>query len=1444
MSQWYYIDASSNNQSTDEDTLAQMYRSGQINNDTYVWSEGTGPDWKPISALPQLIAKLKPAQTTSMPPRAGGGIGANIAAQAAQNKKLGPLDSNNMGAPVPVSTGTDNRALNIVKRQEPSHGWKELKSSDGQPYYYNVLSQQTQWEKPEVLKTADDYERDGTWYWAPHDEHGYIAARQVSNAGNKIVVEGEDGRQLTFTGKATAGLEPMKWLQLRHLQSDLVMLDVMNKPLILYNLKKRFENNEIYTSIGSILISFNPYKRLPLYTPTVMEEYIRRGNRKLPPHVFLIADDAFKSLLETMQSQSICISGESGAGKTECTKQALQYLAEIAGSAATNVEEKILASNPILEAFGNAKTVRNNNSSRFGKYVEIFFDGRAQICGSINTNYLLEKIRVVKQNKGERNYHAFYQIIRGGQPGELSKFKLEAVNKYWYLSQSGCDTVDDVDDQAEHLDVVKAMRELEWTPAEIDNVYQTVAAVLHLGNVSFRETGDRKCEVSNQTALQSTCSLLSIDTAGFTKAVTMRTMRIQGQADIDVPLGKAEAEAARDALAKFIYEKMFDWIVQRINKSIGRGSNAQPFTISILDIFGFEIFEHNQFEQLCINFTNEKLQQFFNQHTFKKEEELYKFEGISFAHVQYIDNQPILDLIENRPFGILPLVDEEIKMPKGSDKTFVQKLVQQHGKNSYFKSYLKNPEMFVVEHYAGTVVYDSNGFLEKNRDQLNEDAIAVINNSKFAFLRELFAEPPGQKKATLGTKFAGQLNQLMAALNQTEPHYIRCVKPNPNKAPMQFCGQMSLEQLQYAGVFEAVTIRKQGYPFRLTHAEFFRRYKCLFKDKHWDNRAIENCKFLISSMGLTTTEVQIGQTRVLYRAEQHRVMELKRNLAVEEVTIYTQKYCRRVLTRLLRERCIKYKPILKAAIDSRDLATVEAAISQASGLGFPIYELKQAQRFKYVIQEEKRLEVLFQVLVVQDSQEAFEEFQSAVASADDIELKSATANQVRQMYYEAKAVRDQITTDAIEQAKVLDEVTMKGVMQRADNIPGGYMCQHVEHLRTLLYNTSEDAFSKMQLKAAVQLKDPELIQARTIRVKDLFLDKSGHMFNFGKFSNLCPPIGWADKKTISFSREELADGMLKWTDSPIHAPLCEYDPTTQKELIATAKRMFKNVMGFMGDKKITAPIQLAVELVQEGLKTPQLRDELYCQIIKQLTNNPSPESQTKGWNLMIVCLHSFPPSETLENYLQMFFRMSGNPPRKFINLMHKTMYTGARTNYPTESDINTWIQQQSSLDCDDYKTKLAKAEARMRQSLEEEQSQQQQKRNGYGMGWGQKAAATGGGGGFGQSAGGFGSPGGGFGAAAVAPSSYNPGFSSNQRRASSGGPTAHVKPAPPSRPNFQYYVVVADSSQQGPVSCDDIVNMWRNGEINAQSYIWHEAMAGWLSIAECPDLFAWVKYHE
>ena len=1104
-----------------------------------------------VSPLPSSVAAPQPSSVSSFPSSRH-----SASSISAAPSTIAPLTSAASARPISQSVSA-----------AASSGWKEMKTPEGQSYYWNQSTNQTTWEKPEELKTEADRERAGDWIWMPHPVEGFLPARRLSETATKLVAETEDGRQHTILKKElTAPVEALKWTQLNQLQRDLVMLDVMSRPLIMYNLKERFKANEIYTNVGNILISINPYKWLPLYTPEKLNEYINKGNRKMPPHVFLIADDAYALLRDTQQGQSIVISGESGAGKTECTKQCLQYIAEIAGSS-SNVEQRILLANPILEAFGNAKTLRNNNSSRFGKYVEVFFDQRFTICGASNTNYLLEKSRVVQQSQGERNYHIFYQLCRGLDAGQKKKFRLKNADDYHYLSQSGCMLVEGVDDREEFAEVKSAMESLGFEAAEIDQLWTICAGVLTIGNITFQSTGDRKCSIKDKVALADAAFLLQVNPARMEEVLTTRRMVVPGQAPITVGLSDADAKAARDALAKFIYEKMFDWLVQRINASIGTGKGRM--SIGILDIFGFEIFKRNSFEQLCINFTNEKLQQLFNQSTFTKEEKLYRDERIRFDHVPYIDNQPVLDLIESKPVGILPSIDEELRMPKGSDKTWVDKLISTHATNAHFAREKSSGDAFVVKHYAGDVMYDCHGFLEKNRDTLQDDAYSLLTTSSFRFLAAMFPELKEQaggqfKKATLGSKFTKQLGDLMQTLNATEPHYIRCVKPNSSKSPMAFEGQMSLEQLQYAGVFEAITIRKHGFPFRMTHAEFFQRYKCIFPHTHrWGANAVDNCKTLIAEMKMDLNNVQIGTTRVLYRAEQNRAMELRRNLAVEDVTVFIQRALRVKLTRMLEGRCRAIRPVLLQALQSRNIDTLDAALAQADAVGFKIFEQHQVERMKHIFLEERRLDGVFAVLNQQDPHEFFTQLTEAVASANDINMRTPSSEQARQLLNEAIATRQQIAVDAEGQLKILEKEDMQRILDRADRIH--YSTDAVERIRTLLYDTGEEELTKLQLKAAVALKDKQRVTRTTIKLKDLFFEKSGAMFTFHKYPRFHPPAVWADQKFISMNKQELANGMLRWTKVPIHSPLTQVNPEN-KVAYRLSKTLFKNVLGYMGDK--------------------------------------------------------------------------------------------------------------------------------------------------------------------------------------------------------------------------------------------------------------------------------------
>lgn len=1169
-----------------------------------------------------------------------------------------------------------NRPSNAARGGAQS--WQTLVTPEGVIYYHNAASGQTQWDKPAELKDDSDIEREGDWFWLPSPEEAFIPGRRDAiNGDGSGTFTSDHGRKIQLKKDEVAKLEPLRWASVRNLEKDLVMLDVMNRPLILYHLKERFKLNQIYTWVGTILISINPYQRLPLYTPSVLESYIKRGPTHLPPHVYAIADAAYKAMREG-QAQSVVISGESGAGKTECTKQALQYLAEIAGSQ-SNVEQRILQANPVLESFGNAKTIRNNNSSRFGKYVEIFFDLRSTICGARNTNYLLEKSRVVYQSPDERNYHVFYQLTSAATDAQRAKFRLKRPEDYNYLNQSGCIRIAGTNDVQDFEELNRALRDLEFKENEIDDLLRLVAAVLHIGNITFRSTGERECCVDAKDQLEDASHLLDVDLREFELAVTQRKIKVPGQTNaIDVPLSDEHARHARDALAKFIYEKQFDWLVEKINTQIGLGKAAgRNSSIGILDIFGFEIFGKNEFEQLCINFTNEKLQQFFNAHTFQMEETVYREEKINFVSVPYIDNQPVLDLIEQKPHGIFPLADEELIVPKGTDQTFVQKVLLNHKNTKEFASLRDSADLFLIKHYAGDVTYQSVGFLDKNKDTLNQEAYDLLARSKFKHLAQLFpaqivdakrgTTTTNKMKQTLAAKFCKQLADLMDTLNSTEPHYIRCIKPNGNKAPLQFDAPSVLEQLQYSGVFEAVQIRKSGFPFRYTHKGFAHRFKCVMKEKKdWSKNDIENCKTLIAFMKQNLTDVQIGTKRVLYRAQQHRAMELVRNVAVQKLIVFVQAVARGYMARNLFRRMRAIVPVLEAAIRSRDIDQLEKALIKAATVGYPMFLIKKAERMRHVFLEERRLENIFKVLLAQDPYEFYQQYKEAVDSANDIELNSPLFDQIKARYGEATQARLAVEEEGRAAIKEMLDKKMKAVLDKAAAIY--FTCETTKEIECLLYDTSENAFQKMQLKAAVQFKDTQRVIKTTIRLKDLFFKASAPgTFSFNKYPKLYAPDYWASKKFLG-SKEEIAAGMLKWSKSPIHYALTKL-PNSQ--LRSLAPKMFKNIMCYMGDRNYQQPAFLAQETLKQCLTFEALRGEIYCQIVKQVTDNPHRDSAVRGWEMMAFCLNTFPPPAELENYLEMFLRSSAFNPEQYVNYLHEGIYAGERREVPTLEEMDS-----------------------------------------------------------------------------------------------------------------------------------------------------------------------------
>ncbi|GMI81364.1 MYOSIN XI I, MYOSIN XI-15 [Hibiscus trionum] len=666
---------------------------------------------------------------------------------------------------------------------------------------------------------------------------------------------------------------------------DMTKLTYLNEPGVLYNLRRRYALNDIYTYTGSILIAVNPFTKLPhLYNVHMMEQYKGAPFGELSPHVFAVADVSYRAMMNEGRSQSILVSGESGAGKTETTKLIMQYLTFVGGRAAGDdrtVEQQVLESNPLLEAFGNARTVRNDNSSRFGKFVEIQFDANGRISGAAVRTYLLERSRVVQITDPERNYHCFYQLCASGKDAE--KYKLGHPNHFHYLNQSKTYELEGVSNAEEYMKTRRAMDIVGISHEDQEAIFRTLAAILHLGNIEFSPGKEHDSSVIKDQKstfhMQMAADLFRCDMNLLLATLCTRTIQTR-EGSIVKALDCNAAVASRDALAKTVYSRLFDWLVDKINMAVGQDLNSHV-QIGVLDIYGFECFKHNSFEQFCINFANEKLQQHFNEHVFRMEQDEYRKEEINWSYIEFIDNQDVLDLIEKKPIGIISLLDEACMFPKSTHETFSTKLFQNFRGHPRLEKAKFSETDFTVSHYAGKVTYQTDSFIDKNRDYVVVEHCNLLASSKCPFVAGLFPSPPEEssrssyKFSSVATRFKQQLQTLMETLNSTEPHYIRCVKPNSLNRPQKFENLSILHQLRCGGVLEAVRISLAGYPTRRTYSEFVDRFGLLapeFMDTSYDEKTLTE-KIL---QKLNLQNFQLGKTKVFLRAGQIGVLDSRR----------------------------------------------------------------------------------------------------------------------------------------------------------------------------------------------------------------------------------------------------------------------------------------------------------------------------------------------------------------------------------------------------------------------------------------------------------------------------------------------------------------------------------------------------------------------------------------
>ncbi|KAM5148231.1 myosin-9 [Mantella aurantiaca] len=764
--------------------------------------------------------------------------------------------------------------------------------------------------------------------WVPSEKHGFEAASVKEEAGDEVIVElAENGKKVKVNKDDIQKMNPPKFSKVE----DMAELTCLNEASVLHNLKERYYSGLIYTYSGLFCVVINPYKNLPIYSEEIVDMYKGKKRHEMPPHIYAITDTAYRSMMQDREDQSILCTGESGAGKTENTKKVIQYLAYVASSHKSKkdqgeLERQLLQANPILEAFGNAKTVKNDNSSRFGKFIRINFDVNGYIVGANIETYLLEKSRAIRQAKDERTFHIFYYLLTGAGEHLKNDLLLEAYNKYRFLS-NGHVTIPGQQDKDLFQETLEAMKIMGIPDDEQIGLLRVVSGVLQLGNIAFKkERNTDQASMPDNTAAQKVSHLLGINVNDFTRAILMPRIKV-GRDYVQKAQTKEQADFAIEALAKATYERMFRWLVMRINKALDKTKRQGASFIGILDIAGFEIFELNSFEQLCINYTNEKLQQLFNHTMFILEQEEYQREGIEWNFIDFgLDLQPCIDLIEKPagPPGILALLDEECWFPKATDKSFVEKVVQEQGSHSKFQKpkQLKEKADFCIFHYAGKVDYKADEWLMKNMDPLNDNVATLLNQSSDKFVMELWkdvdrivgldqvagmsdAALPGAFKTrkgmfrTVGQLYKEQLSKLMATLRNTNPNFVRCIIPNHEKKAGKLDAHLVLDQLRCNGVLEGIRICRQGFPNRVVFQEFRQRYEILTPSSipkgFMDGK--QACVLMIKAIELDSNLYRIGQSKVFFRAGVLAHLEEERDLKITDVIIAFQAWCRGYLAR-------------------------------------------------------------------------------------------------------------------------------------------------------------------------------------------------------------------------------------------------------------------------------------------------------------------------------------------------------------------------------------------------------------------------------------------------------------------------------------------------------------------------------------------------------------------
>ncbi|XP_075385260.1 unconventional myosin-VIIb [Tenrec ecaudatus] len=1182
----------------------------------------------------------------------------------------------------------------------------------------------------------------------------------------KILVEDDEGKEHWISTEDLGNLSPMHPNSAQGVD-DMIRLGDLNEAGMVHNLLIRYQQHKIYTYTGSILVAVNPFQELPLYTREQVQLYYNHHVGELPPHVFAIANSCYFNMKRNKKDQCCIISGESGAGKTETTKLVLQFLATVSGQHSW-IEQQVLEANPILEAFGNAKTVRNDNSSRFGKYIDIYFNSSGVIEGAQIEQFLLEKSRVCRQAQEERNFHIFYCMLMGMNVEEKKLLCLGMPSEYHYLTMGNCSSCEGLSDAKNYAHIRSAMKILMFSDSENWDLSKLLAAILHLGNVGFMaavfENLDSS-DVMDTPSFPIVMKLLEVQHQALQDCLTKHSIVIRGEFVIR-PLNVSQATDRRDAFVKGIYGHLFLWVVKKINAAIFTAPSQDPKlvrrAIGLLDIFGFENFQNNSFEQFCINLANEHLQQFFVQHVFTMEQDEYQTENITWDYIHYTDNRSTLDLLVRKPMSIISLLDEESRFPKGTDTTMLQKLKNVHANNQAFlQPKTIHDVQFGIAHFAGKVYYKAEGFLEKNRDLLSTDILSLVHSSKNKFLKEIFkleavetklgggtinkakgrdqffkSAESTKRPSTLAGQFKKSLDQLMRILATCQPYFIRCIKPNEYKKPLLFDRKLCIQQLRYSGMMETVQIRKSGFPIRYTFEEFSQRFKVLLPSlvRRQLQDKFRQVAQRIADMWLgTDKDWKMGKTKIFLKDHQDTLLEVQRNKTLDTAAITIQRVLRGYKHRkeFLRQKraAVTVQANWRGFLTRRNFKLILLGFERLQAI---VRSCQLAKQYQVMQERMVRLQALCRGYLVrravQDKKKAVVVIQAharGMAARRNFQRKKASEH----LFVPIVQQRDSSVLPAKKRESIYDPLTDTEMVEKVFGfLPlmiGGQEGQ------------TSPSFEDLETEAE-QLPGVDLDTVLMAEELDTEVDSVDGQYTFPKFAAiyfqksashtyirqlLKHPLLYHEDDTeclisltiwtiiLRFMGDLPEPVILAGTNPPdstvvqsIHNTLDSKGSTRSPQPGKSAQKSshkdrgtkdtsvkLKNSSRTTGQvasqlsakKEAYEPNSLTSDrpmsnlekvhfIVTHAILRPNLRDEVYCQICKQLSENAKTSSLARGWILLSLCLGCFPPSERLMKYLLNFINQG---PAGYGNFcaerLRRTYANGVRLEPPT------WLELQA-----------------------------------------------------------------------------------------------------------------------------------------------------------------------